>query len=753
MAEQGKGNLGSVYGNLYGFDPAVDNLDWSDLATHANLLNQLDYYIMESHNFRLRVIDDILRMARYQANMYLKATDDSSSEARNQQALAEKQSREKGKGRYFSVPILNGQGERRKALYGALPLDFECGRMTTCDDDYTIAEFLKDLSNRFIKQQLDLIKWPFVDKLTWEFRPVLKVEWDKSGGVRRETPVLTDQEFTKYGKRTVRNKRMDDGTGFWLRDENEVLKTERPALTGTPVFAPLGPLEYLIDPACGWRGIRGARYFADQRVVDASEVFERWANDSTEHGKAVKKLLLDWEWGSRLTMSAAEAEIWSLRDINVAASTPTKAVLTELFMRPRENTGLTQGAHGLILTCEGLDAGLSTDGLILKWEPLRWPYDIPACDDAVEIVDSHYYYGNTSNNLAGGLARGLNQVFSSAVKNAMRSNKTWAFATGVESRDGGKVETTQLSPDDALVVVPGDNAKISSLQFGGNAAMLQARFMEPFLEAIGMATNTSPGTATNEQLASSVNRGLMYEASVANAVKERMTTSIVRAVLMAARMSQRYMSVDDFKAVLTDKDDTEVYLFRDADLTHNTNIKLRTASFFAGNMDARMRVLAMAAQGRELFEKYVPPEQIRELLNMRDELGPTDEDKELERAEKENAMLRRGPIRRKRQDGKEVVLAFEGVMETDDHLVHIKKHKEPLSDPNRESLSIGYLERLLRHMKQHVKIVQAAQTEQMSNMILAERLAASKFAAQGGVPTAGPGQGPAAAPSGGSPVQ
>ena len=739
MAES-KGNLGDHWGSLVGFDPVVDaeRLNWANRDTHTNLLNQLGYYVMEAHNFRRKVTDDILKMARYQANLYLKATDTTSSEAQNKQAMAEKQARLAVKGRYFSVPILNGQGERRKALYGALPLDFECSRLTTCDDDYTVAEFLADLSNRFIKQQVELIKWPYVDKLTWEFRPILKVEWDTSGGVRRELPVLTEDEFTKYKRRTVRNKPMDDGTGFWQRDENEVLMNTPPSLTGTPVFAPLGPLEYLIDPACGWRGVRGARYFADQRVVDASEVFERWANENTEHGKAVAKLLLDWEWSPRLTISMAESEIWSLRDISSSATTATKGVMTEIFMRPRQHMGLTQGAHGLILTASGLDSGLSTDGLVLKWEPLRWPYDIPACDDASEIVDSHYYYGNSNNNLVGGLARGLNQTFSSMVKNAGRANKSWAFATGVDSRDGGKIDTTQLTPDDTLITVPGDQAKIQSVQFGGSAALMQGNLLTPFIEAISMATNASPGAMPSKELATIANRGLMYEASVANAVKERMGTAIVRAVLMGARMCQRYMSVKDFQAVLNDKDETEVFLFRDADLTHNTNIKLRTASFFAGNMDARMHVLAMAAQGRELFEKYVPGEQIRELLNMRDELGPTTEDRELERAENENAKMRRGPIGRKGPDGKWVVLAYEGVMETDNHAVHISKHLSPLSDPNRENLSIGYIERILRHIKQHAKLIQAARVEQMSDMILAEKLAANKMQAAGGQPAPAP---------------
>ena len=744
--------LASEYGSFSGLDPSssAKSLNWSDQDVHSRVINVLMYYLQESASFRTKVVNDIKRLARYQANLMLKAEDSVSAEASNRASMAEKQARDKGKRRAFSVPVMIGAAERRKALYGALPLDFECSRMTTCDDDYTIAEYMSDLSKRFLSAELEQAKWIYMDKLVWEYRPVLKVEWDSTGGVLSQAPILTDDEFTKYKAGRVRNKKVGDG--FWRRDEGNNLMRTPPVPTGIPRFCPLGPLDYLIDPACGHRGVRGARHFADQRIVDASEVFSEWANDSTELGKKAARILQNGGWGgwnANLTITQAESEIWALRGLRPSGTTQTKAVLTEAFFRPRPGLGLPEGLHCLFLASGGIDSGTFNSGVVLRYEPLRWPYDIPAYDDGVEIVTSRYYYGDLNTNLSGGLNRGLNQLFSSAVYNASRLGKRVSYATGVDQAPGGpslRDGIQEITSDETLVVLPG-NASIVQSDRSGSAAQIQMSFLAPFIEAMNISTNSGAGGMPTGEAVGIAQRGMMYEASVANAVKERAAATFTGAMLLGMRMCQRFHSVDDLQAILPDKDPTETILFRDADLTHNTSVALRQASFFAGNMEARLSVVAMAAQGKDLFEKYVPGDQLRELLNLRDSLGTTAEDDEVERAEKENGMLRRGPIVRN-DHGKMVEIPFQGVMETDDHPAHIRTHLKILRDPNRESLSVDYLSRVLLHVNQHFKFEAAMQQVAMTNAFAAQAASQDKVTALGGPPAEGqpppgPGQGAA----------
>jgi hypothetical protein len=258
------------------------------------------------------------------------------------------------------------------------------------------------------------------------------------------------------------------------------------------------------------------------------------------------------------------------------------------------------------------------------------------------------------------------------------------------------------------------------------------------VEAMRLVTNSSPGLSGSDKLATVAQQGMMREASVMNGVKNRIAAAVSGVMTLELMMCQRFLSVPELVSILPDKDPTEARLFKDAELRYGTSVRVRAASFFAGNMEARLGFIAMAAQGREVFEKYAPAEHMAELFRFRDELGPTETDRQKERAEKENAMLRRGPIRGKDEGGNEVVLPNEGVLATDVHGEHIPKHLEPLSDPGRENLSAGYKQRLLSHAQVHIKFARAMQQEQMADQILAEKMAANKMAANGGVV---PGQG------------
>jgi hypothetical protein len=573
-----------------------------------------------------------------------------------------------------------------------------------------------------------------------------------------DRPVITRERTTKYDTRKVQNQPISerelsrlspavrrqlvrqmkkwDGKGYWQLDKDYHRMSEAPITTGAPKFLALGPMEYLVDPQAGMAGVSNGRYIGRQRVIDAGEVFQRYAAP----GSQLEKLLSDWEgWSSRQYVSTAESEVWSMRGVQTGDGPDTKAVLTEMMFMPKRFMGLTQGLHVLALTANGVDEGPSTDGFILDWEPLRWPFDFPVRDDAVEITNSKYYYGDVNTRLIGGLNRGLNKMYSDMVHAAGRASKTVAIGTGVDTGEGAaptKIE--QISDDDTLILIPGDQARIQSLNMSGQNASLQASLLPQFLLAINATTGSAialpPGSVPDQQAI------VMAEVAAMKRLRDAMGRALTGSALMAVRRCQRWLSVNDLTTIMKDKNPAQCRLFKDAELRYDTSVDLKQSGYFLGNLDALLKFVAMLAQGGNIIEKYIDPDQITAAINLRELSGPTARDGSIKRARAENAMLRFGPITRKTKGGKTIVLPFEGVLPTDNHMAHIPIHGEVLENPNREMLSEDHLDRVLLHNMQHMKFLQDAAQQQQAQTIQAEKIAAVKNAVAQGQPAPAPGQ-------------
>jgi hypothetical protein len=184
-------------------------------------------------------------------------------------------------------------------------------------------------------------------------------------------------------------------------------------------------------------------------------------------------------------------------------------------------------------------------------------------------------------------------------------------------------------------------------------------------------------------------------------VKARVGNALVKACLAGMVRSQRFHSVDDLRALLPDVEPEELRTWKMADLTQNTTVRLRRSSFFAGDPTARTQFLGMLVQGGPLVIQHMDADQLSELLNYRDELGPSELDRQRELAEAENARLRRGELQILGSEGKFITASFEGVMDTDNDVEHIKVHRRTLADPQRHLLDPGFKNRLLLHIKQH----------------------------------------------------
>lgn len=753
-------------------DPSSVDFKMRDQLEHNARIAAVAPFLREAHYFRQKALADIQRVAAYKANLWLDSgesatvwPDDASvagGSAREAESLAKAQvaGRPAYRQRFYPVPIVISAAQQRQATYGALPLDFEMSRLTTCDQDLTIADVGQDGANRIVKPALDAIKWTFFDKLCWEFRPVIKNEWDANAGVQISAPVVTGdakEVFTRGGKKQFyRNRPLGrDRSGemrYWRRNsENGLLLTEKPRVTGAPVCSALSPVEYLIDPSCGPAGMARARYAGDQRVVDAGELFERFV--TKENGLA--DLLSGYAgWTRRLTVSNVEATIWGYRKLNTEGEVENKLILTDFYMRPSPGLGLPQGLHAVFATGLSLDdANALNDGVVLVWESLRWPFDLPYYDDAVEIENAQYYFGDTYARLTGGLNKGLNEMLLYQTMAAARAGKTVSFVAGHDAAND-KFDVQHPTEDDTVIASTNPQARMSNVELPNSGALIQANLYGAFLEAMRMVTSDqSPVPPDPDQKATGIRAGLMYAASVAGVVKERSAKAFLRATLAHLRNCQHYLTPKELQAFLPEHGIEELIEFRDAELRYNTVVVLRQTAFFHGNPEQRLAMLARLAQFPEkLLEQVVDLDQLRELVNSRDELGPTERDRQRRRARAETARLVLGPIRHKNSDGKLVVAPDYGVMEIDDDVVHYNEHIKPLEDPQRENLSAEFKRRLLEHAGEHKsRVIQAQQQQLMQQLqlrVLEQKMTQQAAApSSGGAETAGQGTGGAGQPT------
>jgi len=658
------------------FNPAFDDLDPSepgnvrldDPKWHQKAMRALRYWYESADSYRQRAKEQVVDMAAYRNNVFLAKSDTVSEESRATHGVALKQPRKAKKlRRYYSVPAVIGAAERRKAMYGKMALDFEASRLTTTDDDLVVAEVMQNHANRVEKPALEDVKWVFVDKVVWELRTLLKVWWDVAGG-------------------------SDLG------------------LRGVPAFRPLGPLEYFIDPACGWRGVAGARYVGDQAVVDAGEVFERYATDS-DRDKGNAKRLTNWEhWGKDLVLSSEEAQIWGLKDMATQSSVASTCVLADVYFRPAPGLKLPNGLHAIYIlpTSGGDSGGKFEDGLVLRWEP--WKHTPPYIDDAVEVMNPQYYFGDAYARLTGPLNKAMNFQLMAANAIAENNAKQLLFQTGGEIGETAFKSAQQLGKGasmmvDGLIYNPDPNVQLGWM--GQSGAALQLRMFDMFTQGIGLVTNSAPNAQPAPELATQAQRAMLYEASVMGVVKERVSRAILKACLLGMQWSQRYNTTADLRKMLPEQGESELSLFKKADLVRNTQVKLRQSTFFSGNVEARLTFAhAIAQMDPSITRKYIPDDNFRELLNTRDEVGPSEWDRAQECAEAENGRLKKDVLRSKTIDpktGKTVmaVLPDEGVLDTDNHDAHIAVHKHPLDDPNRHLMDPGFKRRLLNHIAWH----------------------------------------------------
>jgi hypothetical protein len=202
-----------------------------------------------------------------------------------------------------------------------------------------------------------------------------------------------------------------------------------------------------------------ARYAADQRIVDAGELFERFVTEENDLGGVLQAYQ---GWSKRLTISATEEAIWRLRHLETQGEAETKLILTDMHFRPSPGLGLPQGLHVIFATGESLDdASELSEGVVLKWEPLRWPFDLPYYDDCVEIENAQYYFGDTYTRLTGGLNKGLNEMLLYQTMAAARAGKTVSFIAGHDSVND-KFNVTHPTDDDTIIASTNPQARMSS---------------------------------------------------------------------------------------------------------------------------------------------------------------------------------------------------------------------------------------------------------------------------------------------------
>ena len=733
--------------------PDATTFDLKDQKAHNERIAILMHFLKEAHYFRAKCLSDIQRIAGYRSNLWLDDTgksqwpDDTSTTggtARDTESLVKAQSGPAYRQRFYPVPIVIGAAQQRIATYGAMPLDFEMVRLTTCDQDLTIADVGQDAANRIVKSTLDAIKWTFFDKLCWEFRPVIKNEWDRNAGVEIAAPVRTNEPRTTFRvgrtKKVLKTPNPRLGAdAYWRRHpETGLLLTEKPIVTGAPTCSALSPLEYLIDPSCGPAGMARARYAADQRVVDAGEIFERFVTEENGLADVLQKFT---GWTNKLIRTAAEESIWGYRDMEVKSEVENKLILTDFYMRPSPGMGLPQGIHCVFVVGQTLDDEDSGEGVVLVWEALPWPFDLPYFDDAVEVENAQYYFGDTYSRLTGGLNKGLNEMLLYRTMAAARAGKTVSFIAG-HDRQSDTFTVTHPTEDDTVIASSNPGAKMSSVELPNAGAIIQSQLVGEFLSFMSLVTNAqSPTPPDPEQKATGIKAGLMYTAQVSGVVKDRAARAFLRATLAHLRGIQHHLNPKELQAFLPEHGVEELIAFRDAELRYNTTVALRATTFFSGNPDMRLAMLARLAQfPEELLNQVVDLDQLRELINSRDELGPTERDRQRKRARSETARLVLGPIRHKNTDGKLVVAPDYGVLENDDDVVHYSECMKPLSDPQRENLSAPYKRRLIEHGGEHKRRIIAAQQQQLMQQlqlrVLEQKMTQAAAPSQGGAETA-----------------
>jgi hypothetical protein len=731
-------------------DPSTVEFDMKDALQHNARVAALSDLLTEAHAFRRKVLDNIKRTAAYKSNLFLKNPDTASASAANRESLAIAQAKMEPalKKRYYSVPVVVGAAERRKALYGNLALDFEMTRLTTCDADLTVADVGQDAANRVVKQAFDAIKWTYIDKLVWEFRSVIKNEWDKNAGVQVALPVLTNNPRTMFrrgGKQMFyRNRRVGQEVYQARNPDSGLLLTEKPVVTGGPVCYALSPIDYLIDPSCGAGGMAKARYAGDQRIADAGELFERFVTKDN----GLDKVLSEYAgWSKRLTISQAESDIWAYRNLSTDGEVDNKLILTDFYMRPSPGLYLPQGLHAVFATGTSLDdTNLLSDGVVMVWEVLPWPFELPYFDDAVEIENAQYYYGDTYARLTGPLNKGLNEMLLYRTAAAARAAKTVSFVSGHDDKATGGFVINRPTEDDTIIASKSVEARLSQVELPNSGALVQADLYNEFYSAMALVTNSQANTPPDaDQKATAMRAGMMYEVSVAGVVRERVMRAVLRSTLHNLRQMQRFLSPTEMQAFLPEHDVEELVMFRDAELRYNTTVKLRQTSFFQGNPDMRLAMLARLAQfPPEMLEKAVDIDQLRELVNARDEIGPTENDRQIRRARAENAKLVRGPLRRKNASGKLVLAPDFGVLDIDNDEVHYKIHMQPLEDSLRENLSAEYVRRLLEHASEHKRRAMDARKQKLLEQIqvsaLTQQLAGSAAGQPGQTAPSEPGQ-------------
>jgi hypothetical protein len=638
--------------------------------------------------------------------------------------------------RYFAIPMVVGAAERRKALYGAIEMDFEANRVTTRDADLVVSEVTAAMANRIIKPELERIKWDIVDRLVWELRPVIKVAWNAAGGVLVRRPKLVNEARTMLpgGDGYVENLPVDSNV-WHKRSTTGALEYDELGATGAPVFGALGPIEFFCDPQAGSAGVARARYAGDTRSIDAGELYERFTSPLALPGNSER--LDKWNgWSKRLCASSYEEEILTARGWSVTASLDTRGIITDIYYRPSVGAGLPFGFHAVLLTELPITSGSPSGGkggLVLVWERLRFPYPLGYIDDAIEVGDARQFYGDSYVRLTSGINRGINFLLSNAVAASDAANKPRVAVTGsaIEKGDVSMLDTEMAD----VLLANGQDIKVSSLDTQLAGSLLGTSLVGSLIEAASLVTNSAPGSIPSQELATVARRGLLYEASVANVVKERLGRALTRSCLLGLSELQSRCSVADMVELTPEIDEGEIMLFKDSNLLTGTTIALRRSVFFAGNVEARIAFLNAIAQAKELASEHMDADQLSELMNYRDALGPTARDRIVERAEAENSMLLRGPIRNvaRNKEGKlvEVVLPNSGVIDSDNDDIHIPIHQRPLDDPKRELLSPAYRRRLLEHL--HAHYIKKQRAQDAAN---AQRMAMEQ-AMRGGLPQQG----------------
>ena len=218
------GTLGYEVRRFADIDPSTVEWKRNDITEHNLRIEAVIPFLKESHAFRRKALDDALRVAQYKANLWLDSsipasaydsvnfTDSSAGNGtRDTESLVKAQAAHKTayRQRFYPVPLIISAAQQRIAGYGAMALDYEMSRLTTCDADLTIADVGEDASNRIVKGVHEAIKWTFLDKLAWEFRSVIKNEWDENAGVELSLPVTTGDARSYRGRGKDRKYRVN----------------------------------------------------------------------------------------------------------------------------------------------------------------------------------------------------------------------------------------------------------------------------------------------------------------------------------------------------------------------------------------------------------------------------------------------------------------------------------------------------------------------------------------------------------------